>query len=83
MDRGYAHFLERRLGEVRGITLPRTPVNKAVENVDNRAREAYTAGLRYDAKKTPSPRMAPGGGGPTKDLLGPRGESPARLPWLA
>src|SRR3954468_3174718 len=26
---------------------------------------------------TPSPRVAPGGGGPKKDLPGPRGESPA------
>ena len=61
MDQGYAHFLECRLGEVRGITLPRTPVTKAVASVDNRAREAYTAGLRYDAKDA-EPRMAPGWG---------------------
>ena len=63
--------------------LPCSPVDKAVEDVDNHAREAYTAGWRYHAKKTPSSRVAPGGGGPTKDLLGPRGESPARLAWLA
>ena len=59
MDQGYAHFLECRLGEVRGITLPRTPVTKAVASVDNRAREAYTAGLRYDVKR----RRAPDGNG--------------------
>jgi hypothetical protein len=45
----------------------RTRVNRTVKNIDNRAREAYTAGCQYDAKKTPSPRVAPGGGGPTKD----------------
>src|SRR5215217_6391104 len=31
LDRGYTYFLERRLGELRRINLPRTLVNKAGE----------------------------------------------------
>ena len=54
-----------------------TSVNRAVAgSVDSGSAEAYTAKLQQNAK-TPSPRVAPGGGGPTSDLTGPRGESPA------
>ena len=42
--------------------------------IDNRSSEAYTAKGQQNAK-TPSPRVAPGGGGTTSDRAGPRGES--------
>src|SRR3712207_1537935 len=49
--------------------------------VDNVCCQAYTEGRQQNAVKTPSPRVAPGGGGPTSDLTGPRGESPANTSW--
>jgi hypothetical protein len=52
-----------KYGGLPRITLPCTPVNKAVASVDNRPREAYTVGLRYDAKRRRAPMAT--GWGPT------------------
>src|SRR5215211_8140444 len=75
---GPADFREIPKGEVRRIPIPRTPLNRASSaGIDNGCCEAYipTSDNRnaYDAE---SPGGA-GGGGPTQDLPGPRGESPA------
>jgi hypothetical protein len=66
------------VGEVPRIHLLGTQVNSpVVGSVDNHPPEAYTAEEQQNAK-TPSPRVAPGGGGPTSDRTGSRGESLVR-----
>ena len=62
------------------IPLPRTPVNKAVENVDNRCMRGVYRRVTTNAK-TPDPRVAPGGGGPILERGGPWDESPASASW--
>src|SRR5215210_6127355 len=72
------NFLERRLAELRRLYLP------ALRAIGLRAQVLTTAVARRiyrllttEMPMTPSPLVAPGGGGPTQDLPGPRGESPA------
>jgi hypothetical protein len=53
LDRGYANFLELRKGEVRGIPLLRTWVNKGKK--EERAEAATAAFVKVE------PKTAPGG----------------------
>ena len=73
--------LRRRCSSAANTELRGTPSGRSSENassaypgeqafwaaVDNGRWRAYIGGRQQDAKKTPSPRVAPGGGGPTSD----------------
>ena len=67
--------------------LPRTRVNRNLGQTSQCPLTTVIAGRIRESDNrmpmTPSPRVAPGGGGPARGRTGPRGESPARLPWLA
>jgi hypothetical protein len=68
--------------QLRRIPLLRTLVNRrSGQSLTTVVDERISKVDNQDAKKTPSSRVAPGGGGPTKDLPGPRGESPANASW--